>query len=277
MIARTNIFFLLVIFAGVFAITISSCDKEEKMTTPPASTTYNLVVKDVLGASGTVTFTETSSSVTTIEITLAGAASGTHPAHIHFNSAVETGGIAISLNPVDASGKSITVVTEMDNSSAINYAELIEFDGYINVHESAFNLGTIVAQGDIGGNLLVGTNKTYNLTMVDSLGVSGTALFEKRRNNSTLITLSLSGTLNGAVHPAHIHLGSVATIGGGPITASLNNVDGTTGSSYTNVRSLDDLTPITYDNWLVYDGYINVHQSPTDLASIICQGNIGPN
>ena len=260
----------------MFAVTITGCKKDED-DPEPLVTTYDLKVKDVLGITGTVKFTEISSSETRVEITLNGAPAGSHPAHIHANSAVETGGIVVSLNPVDAQGKSITLVTKLDNNSAISYAQLIEYDGYVNVHESDSTLGVILAQADIGGNALTGASKSYNLTAVNSSGVSGTALFEKRKNNNTLVTLSLTGTLPGASHPSHIHLGSVATVGGGPIAASLSNVDGATGKSYTNVRELDNGTAITYDDWLVYDGYVNVHESASNPANIISQGNIGSN
>lgn len=256
----------------MIAMTIYGCKKDE--LTSPAQTSYDLLQKDVLGISGTVTFTQSSNSVT-VELILNGADAGIHPAHIHLNSALESGAIAITLTPVDSEGRSTTSVSKLDNNTAINYDQLIAFDGYVNVHESAANLGVLLAQGDIGGNVLTGMSKSYDLTESDSLGVSGTALFEQRKNGNTLVTLDLTGTIAAAVHPAHIHLGSVSTVGGGPVVAPLNNVDGTTGKSYTNIRMLADMTPITYENWLEYGGYINVHESPANLASIICQGNIG--
>ena len=91
-------------FAAVILLLASGgCKKSD---TPARKTTYNLKVKDVLGVSGTVTFTETSSSVTTIDIVLTGAPSGTHPAILCANSAVESDDIVATLNPVDATGKS---------------------------------------------------------------------------------------------------------------------------------------------------------------------------
>jgi len=58
---------------------------------------------------------------------------------------------------------------------------------------------------------------------------------------------------------------------------TLQLVNGTTGKSYTNITNLNSGIAITYDNWLVYDGYINVYQS-TDLSgTVICRGNIGSN
>jgi hypothetical protein len=252
----------------------NGCKKND--TPEPNKTVYNLKIKDMIGISGTVTFTETSSTVTTITIKLNGGSATNHPAHIHLNSAIETGAIALTLTPVDASGNSITEVSKLDDNTPINYSQLLNFDGYINVHESSSNLGTIIAQCDIGGNELTGAQKSYTLNAVNASGVSGTALFEKRKNGNTLVTLSMIGTVASGIHPAHIHLGSVASVGGGPIVKDLSNVEGATGKSYTNIRTLNDGTPITYDNWLVYDGYINVLNSQT-ISTVISQGNIGSN
>lgn len=243
------------------------CDKDDE---PGQNKSYDLAVKDVLGVSGKVTFTETSNTSTTIDIVLANAPSGTHPANLHMYSTVEEGAVVQILNPVDASGKSSTVVN-------MTYSELIAYDGCIKVLKGGSEPALILAQGDIGGNVITTTNKSYALSTIGTYGVSGTALFEKRENGNTLVTISLTGTISGDVYPATINLGSIASIGGGPVKKTLSNVNGTSGKGYTNIRSLDGGTVITYDNWLVYDGYINVYQSPLLLTSIICQGNIGSN
>jgi hypothetical protein len=120
------------------------------------------------------------------------------------------------------------------------------------------------------------TNKTYPMLIMGAYGVSGNALFEKRVNGNTLLTITLTGVIAGNSYPATINLGSVASVGGGPIVETLSNVDGTTGKSYTNIRSLDKGTAITYDDWLVYDGYINIYQLSV-LGTIISHGNIGSN
>lgn len=239
--------------------------------------TYALKTKDVLGITGTATFTQTSATDTRIDLVVTGAPSGTHPAHIHFSSAAETGAIAITLNDVDAQGKSTTVVRQRDDGTAITYAQLLEFDGYINVHESAANLGVIYAQGDIGGNELTGDNKSYTLDTVGTSPVSGTVKFEKRKNGYSLVSIDVDNTLPSGDHPTHIHLGSIATIGGGPIKITLNNVNGASGKSITTVRKLDDGTAITYDNLLVFDGYLNIHESLLNIGNVICHGNIGSN
>lgn len=259
---------LLAMITVVILMIATGCDKDDS---PAQNTTYNLKVEDVLGVSGKVTFTETSNTTTTIDIALTNAPSGTHPANLYMYSAVEQGAVVLALNPVDASGKSSTSVTSM------SYSQLIAYDGSVKVLKSSTETDVILAQGDIGGNVITTTNKTYTLTTIGVYGVSGTALFEKRENGNTLVTVSLSGAINGEVYPATINLGSIASVGGGPVVKTLNNVDGTTGKGYTNIRKLDNGTDITYNNWLVYDGYINIHQSPITLSNILCHGNIGSN
>jgi len=274
MTTRKNFFAAFSILTLLFVFLATGCKKDDDDDTPLAQTSYDMKVKDVLGITGTVIFYKRTNS-TTVEITLNGVSSDNHPAHIHLNSAVETGGISITLNPVDATGKSATSVTMLDNNTPITYEDLLVFDGYINVHESASNLGVIISQGDIGANKLTGASKSYNLTTVDSSGVAGTVLFEKRNSNKTLVTISLDGTITGGTHPAEIHLGDVNTVGGGPVVVTLNSVDGATGKSYSNIRNLINGTAITYDDWVVYDGYVNVLESLANPSSILCQGNIG--
>lgn len=255
----------MLLFAG------TSCKGDDPIILNPEKTTYNLQVKDVLGVAGTVTFTETSSSTVTIDILLTGAPSGTHPAELCMNSAVEGGTPVVVLNPVDETGKSSTDVTTK------TYNELITYDGFIQVHKSNTEHNVILAIADIGGNVITSTNITYDLSAVDAFGVSGSALFEKRTNGNTLVTISLIGTIAGEYYPASINVGSIATVGGGDAKMTLNVINGSTGKSYTNIKKLNNAIPINYDNWLVYDGYINIYQTSILYANIICQGNIGSN
>jgi hypothetical protein len=265
---RSSIYVFAMFLVGIVLISGTSCKKDP---IDPNTTTYTLKVKDVLGVYGTATFTETSSSVTTIDITLSGATAGTHPAQLCKNSVVEGGIVVAILNPVDANGKSSTEITNM------TYNELIAFDGFIKIMKSDNDSDVILAQGDIGGNVITTTNKSYALSGVSSFGVTGNALFEKRLNGNTLLTITLAGVLPGDVYPASINLGSIESIGGGPIVKTLVSVNGTTGKSYTNIRTLNSDFDITYDNWLVYDGYINIYQSSVSSDVIISQGNIGSN
>lgn len=253
---------------AILLFSVCSCKKDTK---PARETSFNLKVEDVLGVTGTATFIETSSTITTITLKLNGASSGDHPAALHMNSIAEGGSIIQELNPVGTSGASSTDVTSM------TYDQLIAYDGFIKVIKSSSEPDVILAQGDIGGNVITNVNTTYSLEGIDAFGVSGTALFQKRENGNTLVTLNLSGTISGEVYPATINLSSIGTIGGGPVTKTLNSVNGTTGKSYTNIRKLDNDLDITYDNLLVYNGYINIYQTVVGFDNIICHGNIGSN
>ena len=84
----------------------------------------------------------------------------------------------------------------------------------------------------------------------------------------------MDSTVEGQVHPSHIHANSAAE--GGNIVFSFTPVEG--GMSVTNVRAFDDGTPVTYDELIGdaddeddifgYDGYVNVHRSSNDLTVI---------
>ena len=229
------------------------------------------------GVSGSATLEETDGGSTLLTIELTGTpADGEHPAHIHFNSAAIGGGIAVSLEPINGeTGLSETLIEADDNGAPISFTELLDFDGYINVHLSADELGTIVAQGDIGSNELTGESKTYNLAERAVDGISGTITFEERINGFALATISLDGTPDGGMHPAHIHANSAA-IGGG-IIYTFNPVNGNTGMSMTDTRDDGDGNTFTYNEVLEVDGYVNVHLSADELGTIVAQGDIGSN
>ena len=264
---KLNIVLTMVIVV-IALITIGGCEKDDEFG---RTTSYDLKVQDVLGVTGTATFIETGTNSVTIDLVLYGAPSGVHPAELCMNTVAEGGAVVVTLDPVDETGKSSTKVTSMA------YSQLIAYDGFIKVMKSSAEPLVILAQGDIGGNVITETNKTYKLDTIGAYGVSGTALFEKRVNGNSLLTLSLVGTIAGESYPATINLSSVSTIGGGPVTKTLSSVNGATGKSYTTIRKLNSGINITYDNWLVYDGYINIYQTSVDFGNIISHGNIGSN
>lgn len=271
----------------MFAGTLFSCSDDDDDVIDDGfqgeTKEYALNAVSDSGVDGVAIFTENEDGSTTIEIELDGTEEGgMHPAHIHVGNTTDDGAIAISLEDVDGdTGTSTTEVSELDNGEEITFEELKTFDGYINVHLSADELETIVAQGDIGDNELTDESVTYNLDEVGDSGISGTALFEERANGETRVTISLEGTPEGGSHPAHIHMGSVEEAPGG-IAITFNPIDGDTGMSVTNIDAFDDTDEgdgeaVTYEDLLAYDGYINVHLSAEDLETIVAQGNMGAN
>jgi hypothetical protein len=254
----------------------SSCTKDDM----PAETVVNskvftLITVGTAGVSGTATVVEKSDATLSIELNLKNTVAGSsHPAHIHLNTAAEGGDIALTLKPVDGTtGKSTTTFKMLDNGTAITYQQLLNFDGYINVHLSADNLSTLVAQGDIGQNELTGKKVSYVLAQKDVTGISGSVEFAERVNQTTLVTIKLIGTTAGGSHPAHIHENNVATSGN--IIAGLNPVNGATGVSKTQVASLVGGAAITYTQFLTKNAYVNVHLSESAMATIVAQGDTG--
>jgi len=279
---KLQIRLVLVLLSSIFLLSLSACEDEEgvdpMIPTTGNSKTYALNAVADPNISGTVTFEELENSTTKITIDLNGTPDGgIHPAHIHMNSAAESGGIAVSLNSVDGStGTSETIIAALDDGTAIAYSQLLDYDGYVNVHLSANDLATIVAQGDIGANELTGETKEYALSERAVAGISGTATFAERKDGTTLVTLMLEGTPADGEHPAHIHMNSAAE--GGGIAISLSDVDGNTGMSMTQVEAFGNGgEAVTYTELLDYDGYINVHLSADDLGTIVAQGDIGAN
>ena len=265
---------LLFLFAGLAFLT--SCDDDD--TYAGVTKTYDLASVSDPNISGTATFIQNADNSTTVNLQLTGTPTGgQHPAHIHFNTAAESGTIAVTLGTVDGdTGFSTATFSELNNGTAVSFQDMLTFDGYINVHVSATNLSTLVAQGDIGQNELTGVSQSYILNEVDAPNINGVATFFQRVNGEALAVLDIENTPVDGTHPAHIHLGSVATAPG-PIIFTFNPVNGATGISRTNVTELDGGAAFGYDDVLTVDGYINVHLSASMLGTIVAQGNIGSN
>ncbi|MDA1122482.1 MAG: CHRD domain-containing protein [Bacteroidetes bacterium] len=224
-------------------------------------------LSDDPNVSGTFSFWERVNGETLAIVDIEG--DGDRDSHIHGNSAAEGGGILIDLNHVVA-GKSKTNVSVKNDDTPITYDELLEFDGYLNIHGDA---GALIAQTDIGQNALTGNSVVYPLDRI--AGVTGTVTFAERNNGETLVRIQLIGTQAGNNHPCHIHNNDAAT--GGNIAVDLNNVNGNTGRSVSNVTQLNNGTPIDYAGMINYNGYINVHTSSTNLGTLVAQGDIGSN
>lgn len=268
---------ILYLFMTSSLLFAASCSSDDDQNEPDsANSVFTLESRANAAISGDVTFTDNQNGSTTVVIDLNGTTTGSHPAHIHENSAVEGGDIIVSLEPVDATtGLSTTVVSTLNDGTAISYEQLVALDAYVNVHQSADDLGTLIAQGDIGVNILTGDTKEYTLNSKAIPSIDGIATFSKRVSGATLVEIELNGTPDGGQHPAHIHFNTAAE--GGEIAVSLTTVDGTSGSSSTHIEELNDGTTINYEGLLEFDGYINVHLSAADLGTLVAQGDIGQN
>lgn len=271
-------FLSVTVVACMMTLFIAGCndDDSDEPGLTGQSKVYTLQSVSDPAISGTVKFAERSDNSTVVTINLNGTPSGTTPvAHIHENSAAETGGIIIDLNSINGTnGTSETVIKERNNGTAITYSELLSLNGYVNVHASAADLATLIAQGDIGENELTSASTTYTLASVNDSGIDGTVTFAKRVSGATLVNVTLNGASPTGNYPISIYDNSIDATG--PVAITLNNYQGSTGTSTTSVRKLNDNTAISYDQLTTFNGHINVATSATD-PTYITQGNIGSN
>jgi len=121
----------------------------------------------------------------------------------------------------------VTIIIQTNDDVGVTYEQLIDFDGYVNIHNTADDLGTLLAQEDIGQNVLTGDFTEYDF-LSDDPNISGIVSFWERVNEETLVIVSIEGDDED-----------------GEILIDLNNV--VAGKSKTNVTVKNDGTPITYD------------------------------
>ena len=142
---------LLVVF--LLSIFIYSCSGDDGGN-EDANLTYELNQANDSGISGNAVFTELQNGDIQLRISLNNIeADADHPAHIHYNSVEQTGGIYVDLNNVKgATQESVTVFNEDIEGNDLNFDEISSLDAYINVHLNPDNL-EVIAQGNIGSNI----------------------------------------------------------------------------------------------------------------------------
>jgi hypothetical protein len=137
---KTTLWSMALILFTFIAVSCGDDDDKEPLKTK----VYTLESVGGSGVAGTVTFTEATSTTTSVTINLTGApAGGNHPAHIHEGVKGSGGAVAFGLTSVVSS----TSTTLVDQS----YDQLLSYNGYVNVHLSSADL-TVVATTNIGSN-----------------------------------------------------------------------------------------------------------------------------
>tara|TARA_R110001632_G_scaffold72068_2_gene166949 strand:+ start:466 stop:918 length:453 start_codon:yes stop_codon:yes gene_type:complete len=116
--------------------------------------------------------------------------------------------------------------------------------------------------------------KVYTLSSVSNSKITGKVTFTMNEDGSTTILLEINGSSTD-VHPAFIYFNNAET--GGKVAITLEPIDCDCESSSTIITTLDDGTPITYEQLLKFDGHIKIHQNEEHLEIVITQGNIGAN
>lgn len=121
-----------------------------------------------------------------------------------------------------------------------------------------------------------GNEITYSLQSGSQYSVSGTATIKERRDGSSTVLVSLSGTSGDSKLPVHLHLGNITTPGA-DVAALLSPVNSKTGISETTLTQLANETSISYTELVKLEACLKVHLSDTGAERdiILAGGNIG--
>ena len=121
-----------------------------------------------------------------------------------------------------------------------------------------------------------GNEASYTLFQGSDLNIHGTVTFKEKVDGFTQVEVNLQGTEGEITHPVHLHLGDIS-IPDADIAALLTPLDGRTGTSITDLRTLSDETAITYKNIMEMEASIKVHleESGPGRDVILAAGNIG--
>ncbi len=124
--------------------------------------------------------------------------------------------------------------------------------------------------------VFTGNESTYNLQSGSVYNVSGTVTLKERKDGSTSLIVTVTGTEGNATHPVHLHKGYINEAGA-DVAAQLTPLAAQTGRSETVLTQLADETPVTYAALTEMIANIKIHLSETGPGRnvILAGGNIG--
>lgn len=104
--------------------------------------------------------------------------------------------------------------------------------------------------------------------------IYGEATIYKLSDNSIELKIELENTDPDLIYIGHVHNGDTANLG--PMTIYLDYIFGDDPLFLRRITRLDDNTPMTFDDWLNYEGYIAIHlRNYQQRFPIYAAGNIG--
>jgi hypothetical protein len=139
-------------------------------------------------------------------------------------------------------------------------------------------IGLIMAacQESESNSEFTGTEITYALQPGSDYEVLGLVTFKERRDGSTTVVVSLTGTDGSEKLPVHLHLGDISQADV-DVAALLSPVDSKTGKSETVLTRLADETKIAYSDLLQLEACMKIHLADTGPGRdvVLAAGNIG--
>lgn len=142
---------------------------------------------------------------------------------------------------------------------------------------SGFGVTTACQDNDaVEESDFTGNEASYALEAGSTYPISGTVTFREKKDGSTFVSISVSGTEGELKHPVHLHLGNIASPSA-EVSALLNPVAGNTGLSETTLNKLADESTISYKQLIELNACIKIHLSSSgpDKDVILAAGNIG--
>lgn len=238
---------------------------------------YVLAAQSNPAISGTALFQERADNSTFVTISMQGTQPGkTHPAHIHQNSAAETGSIIIDFNNViGGSGKSFTNLKQNNAGNVVTYDDLLSINGYINVHLGESELSTLIGQADIGQNALTGEQVVYQLSEVNGSGITGKLSLFERENGFSLAIVEMEGSLTENSYSTVIYKGSASATS--PAQLVVLRSIGADRIGKNTIKTDKDGNSLTYTALIGADAHIRVLKNSLDLSTTVASANIGAN
>jgi hypothetical protein len=130
--------------------------------------------------------------------------------------------------------------------------------------------------GDGSGQL---RSMQYPLNEVNGSGVDGSIVITENADSSFNVLVNLNNSVQDTVHVLHIHNGSISNPG--IIAVPLAAVTGNGGAVQSQTNNISEVLlpdntkePVTYDDILGFEGFVEVHFS-AQTDSVIAQGTIG--
>ena len=137
-----------------------------------------------------------------------GMAGESHPAHIHNGSCANLGDVVAPLSNVSAQAMnngtpmamegqmmgSANAIPVLSSITTVDMAlsDILNGEHAINVHESAENIGTYVACGDIGGTMIGQTDLFLGIAPLNDSGLSGVASLHDNGDGTTTVYVYLT-------------------------------------------------------------------------------------
>lgn len=141
---------------------------------------------------------------------------------------------------------------------------------------SIFVLGCAEQDTQVISSEFTGNETVYALQAGSAYAISGTATFKERKDGSTQVIVTLTGTQGAAQHPVHLHLGNISAPDA-DVAALLTSVPGNTGKSETDIKMLADESLVSYADLISLGACIKVHlaESGPERDIILAAGNVG--